>query len=104
MSIFRASRGAYFFDIEGKAGDPQNYFSKDEVVSPAVPMGRLLGWIESWIIKRRGIARGEAYKGFSDPAPVQVLALEANILPLAADCLDSDSLDEKLQVRERVGV
>jgi acetylornithine deacetylase len=78
MSIFRASRGGYLFDIEVKAGDPLNYFSKDEVVSPVLPMGRLLGWIESWTVKRRGIPTGEAYKGFSDPAPVQVLALEAS--------------------------
>jgi acetylornithine deacetylase len=77
LSIFRASRGGYIVDIGVTAGDAQNYFSKDEVVSPAIPMGRLLGWIDSWSIKRRGIDRGEAYSGFSDPAPVQVLALEA---------------------------
>jgi acetylornithine deacetylase len=78
LSIFRASRGGYFFDINVRAGDPRGYFSKDEVVSPAVPLGRLLGWIESWSIKRRQVERGEAYGGFNDPAPVQVLALEAN--------------------------
>jgi len=77
LSIFRASRGGYVVDISVNAGDAQNYFSKDEVVSPAIPMGRLLGWIDSWSIKRRGVERGEAYSGFSDPAPVQVLALEA---------------------------
>ena len=78
MAIFRASRGGYFFDINVRAGDPENYFSKDVLVSPAIPMGRLLGWIDSWSIKRRKIDCGEAYSGFSDPAPVQVLALEAN--------------------------
>ena len=78
LAIFRASRGGHFVDINIQAGDSQNYFSKDEVVSPAVPMGRLLGWIEQWTARRRATDRGEAYSEFSDPAPVQVLALEAN--------------------------
>ena len=56
--------------------------SNDEVISPAVPMGRLLGWIDSWASRRRSIERGETYRGFSDPAPVQVLALEAKRLDL----------------------
>jgi len=77
LAIFRASRGGYIVDISVNAGDAQNYFSKDEVVSPAIPMGRLLGWIDSCSKERRGIERGEAYETFSDPAPVQVLALEA---------------------------
>jgi len=47
-------------------------------VSPAVPMGRLLGWIDSWAEKRRNVDRGQTYADFPDPAPVQVLALEAN--------------------------
>ncbi|HZE71645.1 MAG TPA: M20/M25/M40 family metallo-hydrolase [Pyrinomonadaceae bacterium] len=78
LAIFRASRGGFFVDINIRAGDPQNYFSKDEVVSPAIPMGRLLGWVDHWTARRRAIDRGEAYSEFSDPAPVQVLALEAN--------------------------
>jgi acetylornithine deacetylase len=78
LAIFRASRGGHLVDINIRAGDPQNYFSKDEVVSPAIPIGRLLGWIDQWCAKRRAIGRGEAYNGFADPAPVQVLALEAN--------------------------
>lgn len=78
LSIFRASRGGHFVDVTVRAADSQNYFSKDEVISPAIPLGRLLGWIDSWSIKRRNIERGEAYGEFSDPAPVQVLALEAN--------------------------
>jgi len=41
-AVLRASRGGHFFDIVCRAGDPSAYFSKDEVVSPAVPMGRLL--------------------------------------------------------------
>jgi acetylornithine deacetylase len=80
LAIFRASRGGYVVDISVAAGDPQNYFSNEEVISPAVPMGRLLGWIDSWATQRRGIARGETYRDFSDPAPVQVLALEAKRL------------------------
>lgn len=80
LSIFRASRGGFVFDIEVRAGDPDSYFSKDEVISPAIPMGRLLGWIDGWSARRQKIEKGEAYSEFSDPAPVQVLALEANRL------------------------
>jgi acetylornithine deacetylase len=79
-SIFRASRGGYVVDIEIKAGDPDTYFSSDEVISPAIPLGRLLGWIDSWAISRKSIKRDDAYREFSDPAPVQVLALEAKRL------------------------
>jgi acetylornithine deacetylase len=77
LTIYRASRGGYVVDIEVSAGDPQSYFSKDEVVSPAMPMGRLLGWIDEWSVRRKAIDTGETYRGFSDPAPVQVLALQA---------------------------
>ena len=77
-AVLRASRGGHFFDIVCRAGDASAYFSKDEVVSPAVPFGRLLGWIDEWTKRRRQVERGETYRGFPDPAPVQVLALEAN--------------------------
>jgi acetylornithine deacetylase len=77
-AVLRASRGGHFFDVVCRAGDPSAYFSKEEVVSPAVPMGRLLGWIDAWAARRRQVDRGETYRGFPDPAPVQVLALEAN--------------------------
>ena len=77
-SVLRASRGGHLFDVVCRAGDPSAYFSKEEAVSPAVPMGRLLAWIGSWTEKRRQVDRGEAYRDFPDPAPVQVLALEAN--------------------------
>jgi acetylornithine deacetylase len=77
-AVLRASRGGHFFDIVCRAGDPSVYFSKEEVVSPAVPIGRLLGWIDAWTAKRRQVDRGETYRDFPDPAPVQVLALEAN--------------------------
>jgi acetylornithine deacetylase len=78
LSVVRATRGGYFFDIICRAGDPSAYFSKQEVISPAVPMGRLLAWIDTWARKRRSLRRGTAYRDFPDPAPVQVLALEAN--------------------------
>ncbi len=77
-SVVRATRGGHFFDIVCKAGDPMGYFSKEEVVSPAIPMGRLLGWIDTWVKKRKGVRRGATYAAFPDPAPVQVLAVEAN--------------------------
>jgi acetylornithine deacetylase len=78
LAVVRATRGGHFFEIVARAGDPARYFSKEEVVGPAVPMGRLLGWIDGWAQQRRGIAKGETYREFADPAPVQVLALEAN--------------------------
>jgi acetylornithine deacetylase len=78
LAIYRASRGGYVFDLTVNAGEPSAYFSKDEVVSPAVPLGRLLRWIDSWAKRRRKIDRGAAYRSFPDPAPVQVLALESN--------------------------
>jgi acetylornithine deacetylase len=78
LSIMRATRGGAFFEITARAGDPSKYFSKDEVVSPAMPMGRLLGWIEGWKDRRKQVDRGDVYAEFGDPAPVQVLALEGN--------------------------
>jgi acetylornithine deacetylase len=77
-AVLRASRGGHFFDVVCRAGDPTAYFSKEEVVSPAVPMGRLLGWVDTWTARRRQVDPGPTYRGFPDPAPVQVLALEAN--------------------------
>jgi acetylornithine deacetylase len=76
--VVRATRGGHFFDLVCRAGDPMGYFSKAEVVSPAIPIGRLLGWIDGWVARRRAVDRGETYRDFPDPAPVQVLALEAN--------------------------
>jgi acetylornithine deacetylase len=76
--VVRATRGGAVFDLVCEAGDAMGYFSKDTVVSPAIPLGRLLGWIEGWVVRRRGIPRGEAYADFPDPAPVQVLAVESN--------------------------
>jgi acetylornithine deacetylase len=76
--VVRATRGGHFVDLVCRAGDPMGYFSKEEVVSPAIPLGRLLGWIDAWVARRRNIERGVTYRDFADPAPVQVLALEAN--------------------------
>jgi acetylornithine deacetylase len=76
--VVRATRGGHFFDLVCRAGDPMSYFSKEEVVSPALPIGRLLGWIDGWRARRRRLDRGATYAHFEDPAPVQVLALEAN--------------------------
>lgn len=76
--VVRATRGGHFFDLVCRAGDPMAYFSKEEVLSPAVPLGRLLGWIDSWVQRRKQVDRGATYAHFPDPTPVQVLALEAN--------------------------
>ncbi len=76
--VVRATRGGHFFDLVCRAGDPSAYFSKQVAVSPALPIGRLLGWIDGWAVRRRAVERGEAYRDFADPAPVQVLALQAN--------------------------
>jgi acetylornithine deacetylase len=74
----RASRGGHFFEIDCAAGDPKGYFSRQEVISPALPLGRLLGWIDGWARRRRRPVRRGCYRGFADPTPVQVLAVEAN--------------------------
>jgi acetylornithine deacetylase len=78
LDIFRATRGALIVDLVVQAGDPATYFSRKELMSPAVPLGRLLAWIDSWSKRRRSVENVGAYAGFPDPAPVQVLALEAN--------------------------
>jgi acetylornithine deacetylase len=80
LDIFRATRGGFVVDLSVSAGDPSAYFSSSPVLSPAIPLGRLLGWVDAWI-KRRGlkVTRG-AYQSVNDPTPVQVLAVEANRL------------------------
>lgn len=78
LVVALATRGGVVVDLVCEAGDPTAYFSTDEVVSPAIPVGRLLGWVDGWVERRRQIPRGEAYASFPDPAPVQVLAVEAN--------------------------
>jgi acetylornithine deacetylase len=78
LELVRATRGGWIFQITARAGDPSRYFSKEEVIGPAVPMGRLLGWVDRWAEARRKIDRGRTFRDFPDPAPVQVLALEAN--------------------------
>jgi len=75
-----ATRGGAFIDLLCEAGDAERYFSTGEVVSPGTAVGRLLGWVEDWRLRRRQTPRGEAYRDFPDPAPVQILAIEANTL------------------------
>ncbi len=77
--VIRATRGGAVFDVVCEAGDPMGYFSREEVVSPAVAMGRVLGWVDGWVARRKRVERsGGPYADFPDPAPVQVLAVEAN--------------------------
>jgi acetylornithine deacetylase len=78
LEIYRATRGGFVVDLSVEAGDPAAYFSNSAVVSPAVPIGRLLGWIDEWTKKRARIKKSGPYSSFADPAPVQVLAVEAN--------------------------
>ncbi|MGA8730838.1 MAG: M20/M25/M40 family metallo-hydrolase [Terracidiphilus sp.] len=80
LAIYRATRGGFVVDLSVDAGDPAAYFSNAEVLSPAVPFGRLLGWVESCANMRARIKPRGAYATFSDPVPVQVLAIEANRL------------------------
>lgn len=80
QEIYRATRGGFVVDLIVDAGDPSDYFSKSEVVSPAMPLGRLLGWTEACSRKRSRLKSSGAYAGFPDPAPVQVLAVESNRL------------------------
>jgi acetylornithine deacetylase len=80
LEIYRATRGGFVVDLVVDAGDPTAYFSKAEVVSPALPLGRLLGWVEGCGKKRSKVRNRRAYASFPDPAPVQVLAVESNRL------------------------
>jgi acetylornithine deacetylase len=80
LDLFRATRGGYVVDLVAEAGDPNAYFSRAEVLSPAVALGRLLGWVETWMKKRSALPSRGAYADFADPAPVQVLAVESNRL------------------------
>jgi acetylornithine deacetylase len=80
LAIYRATRGGFVVDLSVDAGDPAAYFSNAQVVSPAVAFGRLLGWVESCEKTRARIRPRGAYANFSDPVPVQVLAIQANQL------------------------
>lgn len=80
LEIYRATRGGFVVDLTVDAGDPSGYFSKSEVVSPAVPLGRLLGWIDNYAKQRRRLRSSGAYARFPDPVPVQILAVESHTL------------------------
>lgn len=79
LEIYRATRGGFVVDLSVDAGDPAGYFSKAEVVSPALPLGRLLGWVEACGKERAKVKPTGAYSTFSDAVPVQVLAVQANL-------------------------
>jgi acetylornithine deacetylase len=78
LEIYRATRGGLVADLALEAGDPTMYFSQREVLSPSIALGRLLAWVDSWSKRRKKVKNVGAYASFADPAPVQVLALEAN--------------------------
>lgn len=80
LAIYRASRGGAVVDLSFEAGDAENYFAAEQVVSPALELGRLLRWVETWVQQRAGVTGRGAYKEFADPAPLQVLAVESNRL------------------------
>jgi acetylornithine deacetylase len=80
LEIYRATRGGFVVDLVVDAGDSSAYFSGEEVVSPAMPLGRLLGWVARIAKQRARVKAKGAYRGFADPVPVQVLAVESNRL------------------------
>ena len=80
LEIYRATRGGFVVDLVVDAGDPSAYFSGEEVVSPAMPLGRLLGWVSRVAKQRARVKAKGAYSAFADPVPVQVLAVESNRL------------------------
>lgn len=80
LEIYRATRGGFVVDLMVEAGDPAQYFSNAEVVSPALPLGRLLGWVSECARRRSALTSSGVYADFPDRVPVQVLAVEANRL------------------------
>src|SRR5262249_15848182 len=80
LEIYRATRGGFAVDLVVDAGDSSGYFSTSEVTSPAIPLGQLLAWVSEVAEKRKQIKSIRAYRNFSDPVPVQVLAVESNRL------------------------
>jgi acetylornithine deacetylase len=77
LEIYRATRGGFTVDLSVDAGDPAAYFSRTEVLSPAIPVGRLLGWVDSLAHRRASLRSQGAYAQFPDPVPVQVLAIQS---------------------------
>ncbi len=80
LEIYRATRGGAVIDLTVEAGDPRNYFSRSELISPAPHLGRLLHWVETWIERRARVKASGPYSHFPDPAPLQILAVESNLI------------------------
>jgi acetylornithine deacetylase len=80
LEIYRATRGGLVVDLSVQVGNSAAYFSKSPVIGPAVPIGRLLGWVDVCAKRRSKIKSEGAYASFPDPVPVQVLAVQANLL------------------------
>ncbi len=80
LQVFRATRGGFVVDLSVSAGDASAYFSSSRVVSPAIPLGRLLQWVDGWVKRRSRKATRGAYRSISDPTPVQIFAVAANRL------------------------
>lgn len=78
LELYRATRGGMVVDLKINIGEDIDYFSKDEVPSPASGLSRLLGWVERIAKERSRNLKSDAYADFPDPVPVQILAVEAN--------------------------
>ncbi len=78
LTVTRATRGGYIFDLEWGIGDLSNYFSEEEVPNPVAPLAKLLEWVDGLAAERRKVERAGAYAEFPDPVPVQVVSVEAN--------------------------
>src|ERR1700689_762379 len=70
LEIYRATRGGFVVDLSVAGGNSAAYFSKSPVISPAVPIGRLLGWVDACAKRRAKIKSKGAYASFPDPVPV----------------------------------
>ena len=60
LEVALATRGGAIIDIVAGAGDPTQYFSNSEVISPAIAIGRILAWVDGWAQRRRSIDPGDA--------------------------------------------
>ena len=65
--VMRATRGGCVFDVDLRGRRPMGYFSSEEVVSPAMPMGRVLGWMDGWVARRKRVERRRGLRRLSRP-------------------------------------